>query len=620
MDDAIRGWTQSSSSGYDLQIGNVVNTEEEISGVKLTQTIPPFFTAGSSQNYETDGMERHFNIEKGSVANTKAVCRLYRVNIDIGDSSLTLHPGFVDSLRRLDEAAKIGSINQKKECKDFIRKYGTHYASETVMGTSFTMETRYSGEETKTHTKEQLKYCHTKSGFTIFGIQFEENKETCAKSLQDTTKGTAKYVERFTSTFLGSFPAVGENGKITLQSWSQQLQDKWNKGTISPYPLQRKMNPILNILYKDAVKNISHSDGTPISQANIISMLAPFYGQYCEHMNGNCHVGCSKELALIVNGESFLYFVANNNDSLPNFHGRKLYHVVVTNDNIQGMYPMPLYLYYGSDGWLVSPNIGSIDQGVEFKTIGCPQIQAAFQENNYLLTLSNIKDFETCSSLCKTHKNCNFWQWNVKTKVCHFANSTKGFVEENNTISGRSNCPHNGDIPTLFDLCPEKGATSGMWIRKDESFFDPIIQIMDAEGCLEGEYKVLNDSTRNANHVTGTISYCDSQFNGIMSPDWQDSGWYRMVPPAGTQIPETVVQQNQCGTTSPGWLNGKHPTEVGQVVNATVCFTQDNNNCHLNSSNWDYGVVKIKKCPTFYLYYLPEIQFCSYRYCGIEKE
>ena len=100
MNDAIRGWTQSSSSGYDLQIGNVVNTEEEISGVKLKQTIPPFFTAGSSSNYETDSMERHFNIEKGSVANTKAVCRLYRVNIDIGDSSLTLHAGFGDALRR----------------------------------------------------------------------------------------------------------------------------------------------------------------------------------------------------------------------------------------------------------------------------------------------------------------------------------------------------------------------------------------------------------------------------------------------------------------------------------------------------------------------------------------
>ena len=35
---------------------------------------------------------------------------------------------------------------------------------------------------------------------------------------------------------------------------------------------------------------------------------------------------------------------------------------------------------------------------------------------------------------------------------------------------------------------------------------------------------------------------------------------YRMVSPAGSKIPETVVGEFHCNTKAAGWLNGAHPT------------------------------------------------------------
>ena len=127
------------------------------------------------------------------------------------------------------------------------------------------------------------------------------------------------------------------------------------------------------------------------------------------------------------------------------------------------------------------------------------------------------------------------------------------------------------------------------------SFTDP---------CAQMSYQILNDARRNVGY-SGS-SYCDSS----NSRDWKGAGWYKMVAPAGTQIPEYVVDTSHCGTSAPGWLNGAHPTEIGVAVDRQVCFHWSSNSCKWSSD------IKIMKCASYFLYYLPKTPTCTLGYCA----
>ena len=87
------------------------------------------------------------------------------------------------------------------------------------------------------------------------------------------------------------------------------------------------------------------------------------------------------------------------------------------------------------------------------------------------------------------------------------------------------------------------------------------------------DYQILDDATRNIQH--GHEDYCDDS-ELATGPDWRGPGWYRMLPPAGTMMPQVTPQPDHCGTTRAGWLDGQHPTGVYQTTsNVRVCFDID---------------------------------------------
>ncbi len=76
------------------------------------------------------------------------------------------------------------------------------------------------------------------------------------------------------------------------------------------------------------------------------------------------------------------------------------------------------------------------------------------------------------------------------------------------------------------------------------------------------------------------------------------------------QMADSVVPQDHCGTSTPGWLNGSHPEVVGQNVIQQVCFNYWHDTC------WENTNVEIKNCGGFYIYKLEVVPFCDYKYCG----
>ena len=122
-------------------------------------------------------------------------------------------------------------------------------------------------------------------------------------------------------------------------------------------------------------------------------------------------------------------------------------------------------------------------------------------------------------------------------------------------------------------------------------------------------YAILNEPSRNRNYDYPSIIYydrVDAEFNGNV--------WYRMMQPAGTKIPEGVVPSLKCGTRVTGWMNGQHPTEIGEEVERKICFNWSG---LINVSNClDSKHIKVTNCGAYYVYKLPKPDYYSMGYCA----
>ena len=83
-----------------------------------------------------------------------------------------------------------------------------------------------------------------------------------------------------------------------------------------------------------------------------------------------------------------------------------------------------------------------------------------------------------------------------------------------------------------------------------------------------------------------------------------------MMPPAGTMIPEGVVPSSFCGTHGTGWMNGVHPTTLGEQVVRQICFYYSNDYCQ-RSRNTD-----VTNCGEYYVYKLQAAPTCDLGYCA----
>ncbi|CAH3026089.1 unnamed protein product, partial [Porites evermanni] len=117
------------------------------------------------------------------------------------------------------------------------------------------------------------------------------------------------------------------------------------------------------------------------------------------------------------------------------------------------------------------------------------------------------------------------------------------------------------------------------------------------------DYEQLDDSQRAAGVHRGNTLKCDQK-------DLTTPNWYRFIGNAGIQMPTSCVPVHYCGAHAPGWLSTPHPTNVGQIVNGTVCFNWGDKCC-----NW-HANIQIKRCNGFYVYKLVKTPVCWLRYCG----
>ena len=131
---------------------------------------------------------------------------------------------------------------------------------------------------------------------------------------------------------------------------------------------------------------------------------------------------------------------------------------------------------------------------------------------------------------------------------------------------------------------------------------------LEIVGC--NDYKILNEAERNHQVKTSGSSWCDQTGHSYTNSQWHGDDWYRFLSPAGTRIAEEAPGIHYCGTAITGWMQGSHPTSLGETVTRTVCFQSGSNPCHWSSE------IKVRNCGQFFLYRLVDTSYCDAGYCA----
>ena len=120
-------------------------------------------------------------------------------------------------------------------------------------------------------------------------------------------------------------------------------------------------------------------------------------------------------------------------------------------------------------------------------------------------------------------------------------------------------------------------------------------------------YKVINDPRRSIKSVwqRGQEPLCDRRIQ---------RGWYRFNNQStGPQMPESVIQENHCGTHDPIWLKDGHPSIHEKNVVRKACI----NSFGMNGGCFDSFDINIQKCTgNYFVYYLIPLYYCATAYCA----
>ncbi|CAB3998715.1 onco -induced transcript 3 -like [Paramuricea clavata] len=130
---------------------------------------------------------------------------------------------------------------------------------------------------------------------------------------------------------------------------------------------------------------------------------------------------------------------------------------------------------------------------------------------------------------------------------------------------------------------------------------------LQASACKDVKYTTIDDPRRSTAY-TKTTNLCDI---GLI----RDNVWYRFSSEAGGEMPTTTPNTDRCGTASPIWLRGPHPSVEEGVVNRTACTNVGYDNC---LSKYSYAI-KVRNCSGFYIYQLKEPKDCRSVYCAGSK-
>ena len=263
---------------------------------------------------------------------------------------------------------------------------------------------------------------------------------------------------------------------------------------------------------------------------------------------------------------------------------------------------------------------------------------------------------QACFESCAAKPDCQGYTWTYADIInnCYLFKQLYGVHKCNSCSSGvlpqqiEGSCVEtdaeilgHGPAESLVEcihLCAETDdCFAYTWFNDTTTFpntcflFEKCETTLPCYGCASGaincfstqpkqctDYNVLDEYDRiytygGCQYNGGDACFSDIQGYSYTSPNWQGSGYYRFMGPAGNQMIDHAPGMYHCGSTYTGWMTGgPHPDEIGVEVDRTVCFDHDIGH-ELNC--WMQANITVTKCSGgYFVYKLPETRD---RYCGI---
>ncbi|XP_012563000.1 uncharacterized protein LOC100205745 [Hydra vulgaris] len=261
LNDYAKKIGSKSSQGTTFTSNLEFEVSAELKGVGVKTTIPPLVDAAFSSSNEYRNNELFFSQKRGVLTLRDATCATYTVRISPFDPP-PFSDGFVNSLIRLnntDESKREAVVN------DFIREFGTHFLQQTTMGARTAITRRYSADEFKLSTDDQIQKCNEdRLKLTIAGVGVGRTSQSCNDIANSASSSSVDGFERESVTSYGSKPATD------LVSWSQQKFE-------SPLPIKMELSSLLNLFTATHMKN-----HPTINYKGILKWLGPLMYDYCE--------------------------------------------------------------------------------------------------------------------------------------------------------------------------------------------------------------------------------------------------------------------------------------------------------------------------------------------------
>jgi hypothetical protein len=128
---------------------------------------------------------------------------------------------------------------------------------------------------------------------------------------------------------------------------------------------------------------------------------------------------------------------------------------------------------------------------------------------------------------------------------------------------------------------------------------------LGASFCNNVKYITIDDPRRSTVY-NSSKSLCDKDII-------HDDGWYRFSSEAGGEIATTKPMVESCGTLSPIWMNGSHPTVQEGTVTRKACVNVPHQYPFGCGSSYS---IKVRNCSGYYIYQLKKPASCNKAYCA----
>eukprot|EP00111_Clytia_hemisphaerica_P008633 TCONS_00025229-protein len=287
---SIKSWTnlnqmsssleETSTSGYNLQLGYDSKVTAGVEGLDLSSDIPAPFTMGWSNSKTMKNAASSFSEEQGMVAFTHGMCIQYEMKLSAYYLPEFMPP-FVMAIGELHDASSQSTNEQENAFKKFVNEFGTHYMIHSELGALFAQQTTYSGTVRQNMDHEALQQCNSKQAVKIFGVQTAPDTSKCTDTAEETLNSYSQNDVKQVTITKGSRPT-------DIADWATQ--------DFTPTPLRYQFSPIVNIFQDNFIekRNIQNSDGQPVDSLKLRQWFMPLYDKYCEVLGFKCSMakGC----------------------------------------------------------------------------------------------------------------------------------------------------------------------------------------------------------------------------------------------------------------------------------------------------------------------------------------